>query len=440
MERALPVLVTGMTERPRVLALTYLISPKRGSEYAVAWNYVQAMRAHCDLTVLYGSAGAHMGDTEDFETPDFVDRNGEGDVTFRFVRQSRWARWLNALNRRGILPYSFYLAFNAWHRSAAAEAQKLVAEKPFDLVHLVGPIGYREPGYLWRLPLPYVWGPIGGVTSVPRSFYPTMPLKGRLTLKARAFINALQLRFSGRVEKALRRADFLFTATTENQTTFERLKGVQSTYLAENGIEGAITLNTGKFPARPIRIAWIGSLEPRKGLSLLLDAVAGLRDARHVQLDIVGDGPMSEQLRQAAIDAGVAEQVTWHGKVPRQRVLELLDQAHLHAVTGLNEGNPTSVWEALARSVPVISLDHCGMHDVVQPPYGIAVPVTTPEQTTRAITDALERLIDAPEQLEAMALSCADACDRFRVVHRPAILLDAYRTAMVRYRQRRAGV
>ena len=146
-----------MSQRLRVLALAYLISPVRGSEYAVAWNYVQAMREHCDITVLYGSAGPHMGDVDDFGKSNFVDTEGQP-VSFRLVPQSPLARWLNGLNRRGILTYTFYLAFNAWHRSAVREAEKLIVEQEFDLIHLVGPIGYREPGYLWRLPLPYVWG------------------------------------------------------------------------------------------------------------------------------------------------------------------------------------------------------------------------------------------------------------------------------------------
>ncbi|HWQ88273.1 glycosyltransferase family 4 protein [Brevundimonas sp.] len=424
-----------MSTRPRVLALAYMVSPKRGSEYAVAWNYIQAMRSHCDLTVLYGCAGPHMGETSDFETATFVDCSADGPVALHFVPQSPLARWLNALNRRGVLPHVFYLAYNIWHRAALTEARRLTAEEPFDLIHFVGPIGYREPGYLWRLPLPYVWGPIGGVTSVPWRFYSVVPFKGRLVLLARAFTNLLQLRVSRRIDAALKRADFLFAATTGNQAVIERLKGVKSTYLAENGIEGTISLNADKFPARPIRIAWIGSLEARKGLVLLLNALAGLRDVHQVQVDIVGDGPMGEQLKRLAATSGIGGRVVWHGRVSRPRVLELLDQAHLHVVTGLNEGNPTSVWEALARSVPVMALDHCGMHDVVQPPYGIPVPVIDPGKTTQAITDALEELIAAPERLEAMARSCAVACDRFRVEHRPAVLLDAYQKAVDRRRE-----
>ena len=242
-----------------------------------------------------------------------------------------------------------------------------------------------------------------------------------------------QLRFGRRIDRALRRADVLLTATTSNQAIFAQRKGVSSIYLPENGIEGAITLNTGKFPATPLRIAWIGSLEARKGLILLIEAIARLRNPASVRVDIFGDGPLRGQLEARAAELGIDAQLLWHGHVSRQQVLDGLDQAHLHVITGLNEANTTSVWEALGRSVPLLALDHCGMHDVVQPPYGLRVPVTGIEGTTQAIADAIDQLVVAPERVEEMARSCAEACEHYRIAHRPTVFMEAYRTAMTRF-------
>jgi glycosyltransferase involved in cell wall biosynthesis len=144
-------------------------------------------------------------------------------------------------------------------------------------------------------------------------------------------------------------------------------------------------------------------------------------------------------LMRRAADLGIADRFEWHGQVPRQRVFDLFDHSHLHVITGLNEANTTSIWEALGRSVPVLTLDHCGMHDVIAPAYGISIPVTQVEQSSRDIAVALQALIDAPERLEAMARAIATDCDRFRIVHRPRTFLDAYDAAISRYRERTAG-
>jgi glycosyltransferase involved in cell wall biosynthesis len=427
-----------MSNRLRVLVLAYMISPSRGSEYAVAWNYVQTMRPHCHLTILYGSAGEHMGDITDFPFPSFVDRSEPGEVRFHFVPEPRFANRLNALNRRGILPYSFYLAYRVWHRAALAEAKRLVADGMFDVIHYLGPIGYREPGYLWQLPFPFIWGPVGGATSFPWRLHRALPRKGKLSLIVRACINALQIRFSRRVTRALRRADVLITATTENQTIFRKKKGIESLYLPENGIEGQISLNETKFPAEPVRIIWIGSLEARKGLILLIEAIGMLQNPRQICVDIVGKGPLHDSLRERSMELGISEQFVWHGHIPRAEVFQLLDRCHLHVITGLNEANTTSIWEALSRSVPVLTLDHCGMRDIISPAYGIAIPVTDMQQCSLDIAISLQEVIDHPRRLETMARACIDECDRFRIVHRPAFFLAAYKSAITRYCSRTA--
>lgn len=44
-----------------ILVLAYLLSPSKGSEYSVAWNYVTHMSKKNNLTVLYGASGNQMG-------------------------------------------------------------------------------------------------------------------------------------------------------------------------------------------------------------------------------------------------------------------------------------------------------------------------------------------------------------------------------------------
>ena len=47
-----------------ILVMAYAISPYRGSEYAVAWNYVMHMSKNNNLTVLYGTSDEHIGETD----------------------------------------------------------------------------------------------------------------------------------------------------------------------------------------------------------------------------------------------------------------------------------------------------------------------------------------------------------------------------------------
>jgi glycosyltransferase involved in cell wall biosynthesis len=418
--------------RPRVLLLAYLISPVRGSESSVAWNFVTEMSAHCDLTVLFGAAGPHMGDFEEIET--FVAQHRLPHVQFVPVAPSSLARLLNAANRRGKLVYTFYLAYRLWHCEVYRTARQLMQQQAFDLVHYLGPIGYREPGYLWQLDLPYVWGPIGGAPNVSAHLVPALPLAGKAKLLFRAAVNWYQLRFSLRVRRALSRADVLMTATTENQQIFERVLHRPSLYLPENGIVGPLTLDRTKFADLDrLQLIWIGSIEARKALKLLVAALGRCRHAERFTVNVVGDGPLRASLQREAQALGVSASFVWHSQVPRDRVRQLLMGSHLHVVTSVSEGNPTTIWEAMACGVPTMSLDHCGMRDTVLPEAGIKIPVTNVEGIIERMAAELDGLAAQPAQLEAMAEQVLVDAPRFHWARRPAFFLARYAEALRRH-------
>ena len=57
-------------------------------------------------------------------------------------------------------------------------------EEGFDIndnVHVKQPkltmTGFREPGFFWKSPIPFVWGPIGGMSNIPLKYFPKMGIK-----------------------------------------------------------------------------------------------------------------------------------------------------------------------------------------------------------------------------------------------------------------------
>ena len=50
-----------------ILVLAYQLSPTKGSEYSLAWNYVTRMSKYNRLTVLYGVSGTRLGDCDEME-------------------------------------------------------------------------------------------------------------------------------------------------------------------------------------------------------------------------------------------------------------------------------------------------------------------------------------------------------------------------------------
>lgn len=409
-----------------ILVLAYLLSPNRGSEYSVAWNYVTHMSKNNRLTVLYGASGDHMGDCKEMES--YIKVNPNPNVRLIPVYPNKWANMLNYPNRHKLFVYTFYYAYNVWHRQAYKVARQLIKEEQFDLVHYVGMIGYREPGYLWKLGLPYVWGPVGGANNVPWQLMKHMPLLGKLKLSFRNIANTIQLYTKRRLKQALKATDVLMTATSENRCKFIEVYHKDSICLPENCITGNITLNENKFNhPQQYNIIVIGRLDANKSVGTFLEAMTQIKNLNKLHIDIVGDGPLKETLQHYATLHGINDIITWHGQLPRQKAVKIFNSAHLHVITSVSEGNPTTVWEAMSYGVPTMSFDHCGMHDTLCDQCGIRVPIASRyDDCVSALAKAIDKLLDHPDCFKDLAYGVIECAKRYTWHERELFLNNIY--------------
>ncbi len=389
--------------RKKILVLAYVISQYKGSEFSVAWNYIKIMSCSNDITVLYGCSGEHLGDfSEDISLPN---------VTFVPVQSDTITTVLNYPNKRGVFVFSHFLAYRRWHYLAYIKAKELVEKDSFDLIHYLGPIGYREFGYLWSIDLPYMWGPIAGVNSVDKCLILSLPFLDQVKQIIRLLTNKIQFSHSYGLKKALKRVDLLLTATSETQKAFKLTHDINSVYLPENAIESMTPLNISKFKdAAKVELIFVGSLDSRKSLITLLKALCMVKHRGKVLLNVVGSGPLLSSLKQFCSDNGLQNYVKWHGQIKRKEVFKLMGLSHLHIITSISEANTTVIWEAMSQGVPTLSLDHCGMHDTICNKCGFLIPIKSYLQVIKDITAVIDSCIDNPDMLRRKAdgvLECA---------------------------------
>lgn len=410
----------------KILVMAYAISPYRGSEYSVAWNYVTHMSKDNELMVLYGMSDNHMGETYTME--DYLKRHIVPNVRFIAVKPNKWANLLNWPNRHDIFVYTFYYAFAVWQKTAYRVAKEMVKKEHFDLVHNVGPIGYREPGYLWKLGLPYVWGPVSGANNVPMQLMKRMPLSGKCKQMFRSFANIIQFHTKHRLKQALAATNVLLTATSENQRMFQQVHHKSSLYLPENCINGDINLDRSKFISpRHYRLIVIGTLDARKSVGIFLEALTQVKHREMLRVDIVGNGPLAEILLRYATRHGLADIITWHGKLPRTEAVKVFNSAHLHIITSVSEGNPTTIWEAMSYGVPTMSFDHCGMHDTICDRCGIRVPIAERyEDCVEAVAAEIDNLLEHPERFLRLAEGVLECAQHYKWNEREIFLNNLY--------------
>jgi glycosyltransferase involved in cell wall biosynthesis len=143
----------------------------------------------------------------------------------------------------------------------------------------------------------------------------------------------------------------------------------------------------------------VAALVRRKGLDVLLDAVAGLGAARmRVLVWIVGEGSERAALEQQARRIGVAAQTSFLGW--RDDVADLLHAADIAVLPSRREGMGVAALEAMAVGRAVIASNVGGLaHAVVHERTGLLVA----PNDAAALASALARLIRDPDLRQRLA-------------------------------------
>lgn len=150
----------------------------------------------------------------------------------------------------------------------------------------------------------------------------------------------------------------------------------------------------------PVILA-VGQLKEKKGFTYLLQACRNLKEKGYqFTCQIVGDGPLRDDLESQVCKLAIEDVVELCGALPHEKVIDRFSQAAifvLPAVTGSDgdrDGIPNVILEALAMQLPVVSTDHSGIPEViVDGKNGLLVK----SKDVTALTNALTCLIEQPE-------------------------------------------
>jgi glycosyltransferase involved in cell wall biosynthesis len=180
--------------------------------------------------------------------------------------------------------------------------------------------------------------------------------------------------------------------------------------------------------ARPRRYAlFVGTLEPRKNLPLLLEAFAQVRGELDAELLIVGARGWLEQPIFAARDrAGLAQAAHFLGTLSEDELAVLYSHAGVFVLPSLYEGFGLPVLEAMACGAPVVT-SNAGPLPEVAGDAAILLPPDNPDRWARAIIDVLREPHRAQDLRQrgfarASAFSWQRAAQATREVYREALL------------------
>jgi glycosyltransferase involved in cell wall biosynthesis len=142
----------------------------------------------------------------------------------------------------------------------------------------------------------------------------------------------------------------------------------------------------------PMSVLTVAQLARRKGLDVLLNAVAMLR-ARDVAVEVVvvGDGDERGRLETRARELGLEEAVAFAGPVGQDRIPDYYARADVFCLPSFAEGIPIVLMEAMARQLPVVTTTVMGVPElVVDRRCGLLVPPARADLLAGALEELAE--------------------------------------------------
>jgi glycosyltransferase involved in cell wall biosynthesis len=179
------------------------------------------------------------------------------------------------------------------------------------------------------------------------------------------------------LRQKMREAGFV---TVCNRAGYDRLAvlGSDGLHLIKHGLAKSTVAvaapaqtRDGSQASDPVRLVSVARAVEKKGLRVLVDALAQLPRTVAFRLDHYGGGPLIGELKEKSRCLGLADRIVWHGPQPHAAVIAALDRSDLFVLParmgsdGDRDGIPNALLEAQARGLAVVSTRVGGIEEAV---------------------------------------------------------------------------
>lgn len=385
----------------KIFVSAYACEPGLGSEIGVGWHWVLEMSKHFEVWVL--TRESNRGTIEPWIAahPEFKG------IHFLYFDLPKWARfWKKGM--RGVRTY-----YNIWQYCINGIVKRTMTENSIKVFHHL-----TYGNALWKVSSFgqkqfFVWGPVGGLETIPAEYSRHYTRKSRLIeWVRRATIKMLPLNFG--LKKRCRNADLILCKTEITRDLLPakyRDKSVLFTDVAVEKNEHSATVQNQEN--NRVDFISVGRLDAWRGFDLVIESFACVaKDDKRMHLTIVGKGSDKARLIQLVERYGLQEQVTFTGKVSMEQYNKLLANADVVVNASLKEGAVTVSFDTMAMGKPLICIDTTGYTRYFSNEYAVVIPRTGREEVISNMSTAMQRLT-CKEERERLGHKAKNAGEQF---------------------------
>lgn len=377
-----------------VLISAYTCCPNRGSEPGNGWSWIlgyiqNGYTIHCVTSDRYVK-----------QIQNFCIENNIPQLHFYFSGFSY------ATNTKKIPFIGEYLHYYLWLIKARKSVKKLIRTYAFTHAHHVtfSSIKFGTPLYNTKLKL--IIGPLGG------GELPDKSLKRYLGFNY--FLEAIKYKLGDvlsfinpTVSASIKSANQILVSNEIAANIVKKYTSVPPVRMFDAGLSENFKIDyIHRNLDSNINILWIGGMVPRKGLNLAIEAIAALPIDRNFHFYVVGDGPLKKDSENLISKYNLHTKTTFTGKLPYDKLKDIFHKSHILLFPSLIDSCPMQVFECMAYSMPVVTLNHQGMKDQVPTNTGVKVMVdNTQTNYPQMLAEGINSIISDPEKYHTFSLN-----------------------------------
>lgn len=377
----------------KILLSAYACEANRGSEPGVGWHMAQTIARKHQVHVLTSATHKTGIEAELRQHP-------KPNLQFTYVDP---LGWIYDWSRERRFQVDAHIHYYLWQIKAYTIAKQLHQWEQFDLAHHVTYVKYYSPSFLSLLPIPFLWGPVGGAEVAPAPFWQDFNTKNKIYETLRNIARTIG-ELDPFVRMTARRSAMSWATTNDTASRLRVLGGDRVEVMSESSLdlEDIEKLSQYKLqPDEPPRFISLGRLLHWKGFHLGLRAFAEANLAE-AEYWIVGTGPEEATLKALAQKLQVEHQVKFWGGLPHVEAMKCLSQCAVLVHPSLHDSGGWVCLEAMATGRPVICLDLGGPGVQVTAETGFKVPATNPEESIAGMASAMRQLAGDRNLLQTM--------------------------------------
>jgi len=382
--------------------------------------------------ILISAFACHPATSSDFEGEEKILGSGESVLGWNLVKQisRRHEAWVitQRRNRKGIeravgqgemtgvhflyvdFPFwprslwyhqvSLHFYYYCWQMRAYLLARELGRRIRFDAAHHVTYANYWMPSFIGAfLPVPFIWGPMGGGQRTPKGFMREYPLSGKLEDLERCVSQWIGRHLLWSRQRCLKNARAILVCNRDTKVKFPMKVQAKIRFFPVTGIgiEDVAPDSAIHASSSNLRILTTGRLVFWKNFAESIEAFAAFsRSYPESRFTIVGDGPEAGRLRDLVAARGIQDKVEFVPWLAQKELWAKMRESDVFLYPSLREGGGAVVIEAMASGLPVICLDAAGPGFHIQKEWGIKVAPTTPASAVAGMAEALMTLAVDP--------------------------------------------